>query len=80
MLMTGLPHRNQQFFSDHYLDVTLPGHPDWRALIEQARPVYALLKGIYSAQYGSGTHLMVQRTDMSNRRRVTSRQEHAQAE
>lgn len=26
------PHRNQQLFSDHYLNVLLPARPDWQAL------------------------------------------------
>lgn len=29
---TGRPHRNHGLFSDHYLNVTLPGRPDWRAI------------------------------------------------
>ena len=29
----GRPHRNHGLFSDHYLNVTLPGRPDQEALI-----------------------------------------------
>ncbi|MCA1718729.1 MAG: hypothetical protein LC781_18530 [Actinobacteria bacterium] len=34
---TARPHRNHGLFSDHYLDHTLPGRPDWRALADEAR-------------------------------------------
>ncbi|MEJ7840460.1 MAG: hypothetical protein WKF95_01730, partial [Rubrobacter sp.] len=33
---TGRPHRNHGLFSDHYLNATLPGHQDWRALAVEA--------------------------------------------
>ena len=33
----GRPHRNHGLFSDHYLNVTLPGRPDWRSLAGEAR-------------------------------------------
>jgi hypothetical protein len=32
----GRPHRNRGLFSDHYLNITLPGRPDWRALAGDA--------------------------------------------
>ena len=34
----GRPHRNHGLFSDHYLNVTLPARPDWKALVNEARP------------------------------------------
>lgn len=34
----GKTHRNQGLFSDHYLNVTLPARPDWKALADEARP------------------------------------------
>jgi hypothetical protein len=30
------PHRNHGLFSDHYLNATLPGRPDWRELAEKS--------------------------------------------
>ncbi|HLM77652.1 MAG TPA: hypothetical protein VK361_04570 [Rubrobacteraceae bacterium] len=30
------PHRNHGLFSDHYLNATLPGRPDWRELAEES--------------------------------------------
>jgi len=33
---TGRPHRNHGLFSDHYLNITLPVRPDWRALESEA--------------------------------------------
>src|SRR6266487_2106766 len=32
-------HNNQQLFSDHYLNITLPRHPEWQLLTHDARPV-----------------------------------------
>ncbi len=49
LVLTSPPYRNQQLFSDHYLGVTLPRHPDWFALEAQARPVFEQLKTIYRA-------------------------------
>ena len=43
------PHRNHGLFSDHYLNVTLPGRPDWRTLMEEARPVMEGVSRILSA-------------------------------
>ena len=34
------PHRNQQLFSDHYLNVILPGREDWRVLGVEAEQVF----------------------------------------
>ncbi len=33
----GRPHRNRGLFSDHYLNITLPGRPDCRALAGDAK-------------------------------------------
>jgi type I restriction-modification system DNA methylase subunit len=37
-------HRNQQLFSDHYLDTILPAHDDWRALTAEAESVMQQLQ------------------------------------
>ena len=43
------PHRNHGLFSDHYLNVTLPERPDWRALAEEASPVAERVSRILAA-------------------------------
>ena len=43
------PHRNHGLFSDHYLDHTLPGRPDWAALAEETRPVMEEVARIFEA-------------------------------
>lgn len=43
------PHRNHGLFSDHYLNVTLPERPEWRGLIEQARPVMEGISRIFDS-------------------------------
>ncbi len=37
--LLGQPHGNHRLFSDHYLDVTLPGRKQRKDLVEQTRPV-----------------------------------------
>jgi hypothetical protein len=34
-------HNNQQLFSDHYLNVTLPGYPEWKLLAHDAAQALA---------------------------------------
>lgn len=34
--LTAHPHRNRRLFSDHYLDVLLPGTAEWHAGAEEA--------------------------------------------
>ena len=43
------PHRNHGLLSDHYLDVTLSGRPEWESLAEQARPVMREIAGIFDS-------------------------------
>ena len=45
----GRPHRNYGLFSDHYLNVTLPGRPDWRALAGEAKGVMAKVARVLEA-------------------------------
>jgi hypothetical protein len=42
------PHRNQQVFSDHYLNVLLPARPQWRALAAEAEPVLRDLQQLFA--------------------------------
>lgn len=41
-------HRNQQLFSDHYLDVTLPQRQDWQELAVEAEPVMQEVAALYA--------------------------------
>ncbi len=43
------PHRNQQLFSDHYLNLTLPARADWQQLVGQAAPVMTAIQQIFQA-------------------------------
>ena len=40
------PHRNQQLFSDHYLNVILPKREDWQMLVLEAEPIMRELQRI----------------------------------
>ena len=42
----GRPHRNHGLFSDHYLNATLPGRPDWLALADKAEKTLDEVSGI----------------------------------
>src|SRR3989440_3545273 len=44
--LTPSPHRNQQLFSDHYLNVILPKREDWQILAIEAEPVMRELQRI----------------------------------
>ncbi|MBV9709105.1 MAG: Eco57I restriction-modification methylase domain-containing protein [Chloroflexi bacterium] len=46
-------HNNQQLFSDHYLDETLPRRHDWQALMIEAEPIKEQIAAIF-AQYKPG--------------------------
>ncbi|MGI9061713.1 MAG: Eco57I restriction-modification methylase domain-containing protein [Ktedonobacteraceae bacterium] len=48
LTLTHYPHRNQQLFSDHYLNVILPGREDWRMLGIEAEQVLYDLQKIYA--------------------------------
>jgi type I restriction-modification system DNA methylase subunit len=43
------PHRNQQLFSDHYLNVILPDRPDWQMLVGEAQAMLADLQRLFAA-------------------------------
>lgn len=42
------PHRNQQLFSDYYLNVLLPARPEWQALTMEAASVLATLQALFA--------------------------------
>ena len=46
--LTGRPHRNQQLFSDHYLDVVLPMLPQWQSQRENAVRLLAEVQRIFA--------------------------------
>jgi hypothetical protein len=41
-------HRNQQLFSDYFLDQLLPQRADWRALADEAAPVLRELRALFA--------------------------------
>ena len=43
------PHANQQLFSDHYLNETLPQRPDWKLLAHDAGQALARITPIVEA-------------------------------
>jgi hypothetical protein len=47
--LAGRPHRNHGLFSDHYLDATLPGRPEWKGLAERARPVMEEISELFDS-------------------------------
>lgn len=47
--LAAAPHRNQQLFSDYYLNTILPERGDWQLLAADARPLLARLQAIYAA-------------------------------
>jgi hypothetical protein len=60
-LSLGLGHRNQQLFSDHYLNVTLPSRPEWRALEAEAAPAMRVIKGIFERYTPSANEAQTER-------------------
>ncbi len=55
------PHRNHGLFSDHYLNVTLPERPDWRALAEEARTAMEEVSRILAAYTPSTNEAQTER-------------------
>jgi len=56
----GRPHRNQGLFSDHYLNVTLPARPDWKALVDDARPAMEEIAGLLDSYTPSENEAQVE--------------------
>jgi hypothetical protein len=48
-VLAARPHRNQQLFSDYYLDTILPGRTDWHMAEEQAASAMARVAAIRAA-------------------------------
>ncbi len=48
------PHRNQQLFADHYLDVVLLARPEWQALREPAAAAQTAIRAIFEHFTPSG--------------------------
>src|SRR5947209_1526415 len=47
-------HNNQQLFSDHYLDETLPQREDWQALTSEVRPIMEQIAVLFNKYKPSG--------------------------
>jgi hypothetical protein len=58
--LTGKPHCNHGMFSDHYLNITLPARPDWKALADGARPVMEEIAGVLDAYSPSENEAQVE--------------------
>ena len=56
----GRPHRNQGLYSDHYLNVTLPARPDWKALVDDARPAMEEIAGLLDSYTPSENEAQVE--------------------
>ncbi len=48
-------------FSDHYLNVTLPGRPEWSGLIREARPVMEAVARIFDSYVPSDNEAQTER-------------------
>lgn len=48
LALTSHPHRNQQLFSDHYLDTILPERADWQELTAEASSVLHDLQHLFT--------------------------------
>lgn len=46
--LAGRPHRNQQLFSDHYLDETLPSRPAWQLERGETARLLVAVQQIYA--------------------------------
>ncbi len=55
------PHRNQQLFSDYYLDVILPQRPDWKLLAVDAWSVMERIAAIVAAYTPSRNEAQTER-------------------
>jgi hypothetical protein len=55
------PHNNQQLFSDHYLNVTLPRRPEWKLLAHDAGPALARVAQILAAYAPSQNEAQTER-------------------
>ena len=49
LALASAPHRNQQLFSDYYLNVILPARSDWQVLAAEAEPVLRELQRLFAA-------------------------------
>ncbi len=59
--LVGGPHRNQQLFSDYYLNAILPQRPDWQALASEAAPTLDAIRGIYDRYTPSANEAQTER-------------------
>jgi len=60
-LLTEQPHDNNGLFSDHYLNVTLPGRQEWRYLANEAHPVMEAVAGILRSYVPSDNEAQTER-------------------
>ncbi len=53
-------HRNHGLFSDHYLNLTLPDRPDWKALEDEANVAMLAVSGLFEAYTPSTNEAQVE--------------------
>ncbi len=58
--LTPHPHRNQQLFSDYYLNSILPSRPDWQMLADEARGVFSDLQRLFATYTPSDKEAQVE--------------------
>ena len=60
LALTPHPHRNQQLFSDHYLNVILPRRPDWQGIADEAAGVLSDLQRVFAGYTPSDKEAQVE--------------------
>jgi hypothetical protein len=53
-------HRNQQLFSDYYLDSILPSRPEWKLLADDVRPLVAHVREVLAAYTPPGSEAQLE--------------------
>ncbi len=59
--LAAAPHRNQQLFSDYYLNTILPQRPEWQLLAADARSVLDRLRAIFATYTPSNNEAQTER-------------------
>ena len=60
LLLPPSPHRNQQLFSDHYLNTILPERPSWKMLAAEAEVVLSALQQLFAGYTPSDKEAQVE--------------------
>src|SRR4051812_35203185 len=60
LALTAPPHRNQQLFSDHYLNTVLPARTDWQLLATEAQAALHDLQALFATYKPSKVEAQVE--------------------